>query len=1584
VPAIGERFEFEFDGDTRAVNAKMAVTERQAASLERQAHATDRALDDLGGASAGAAPKVRGLGDGLADTGRKADRSSKGIKGLDSAARDLDRALSVLKLPAVAAGAVGLTNAAIGASGAIGALGAALVPVTGAVAALPSLFLSGGQAMGVARLATAGFGDALKALNTGNPKKIAEAMKGLGAEAQETARRVHGLNPEFDRLRVIAQTPIFGAINANFSRLTGLLPIVRQGIQSTAGVMGSLIDQGARMVTSGPWQASFRTIIAANTNMIRAFGQGGLALLDVFRMVTVAGLPLAQSFANLFRNAAQATQGFLASERGARALAGFLRMTESVLVDLGRILVGVGVILVNVFRPGISLGTGMLDTLAKLTSQAARWTQSMQGQDRIRAIWADVRNILSTMGPILTSMATAAGRFLTVALAIGRWFADLQRAHPVLADIVGNFLALAAIARFTGISSLVGSVGALVGNVAALKAFGGIFTGMAGVFTRLGGVLAGVWPLLVRLSGAFSLIVGPAAKFGGILRFLIPGIGMLASPIGLAVAAVALLAGGVFLLWKRFGSFGAIVKAFQGWISNTLVPAVMRFRDAIMVQWGKAVAYVQSIMPQLQEAIGHVLAVIRVVVGAWVGWMKTVWRLLGDDLLRIIKAVWQTIGGVISGAVKVIQGIIQVVLAAINGDWSRVWGGLGKIVQGAWQVIWSIVRGAFNVLKSLVGAGLSAIPLLFIGLFSKLGPLVTKGIGALVRYIGQMPAMSVRALSSLGRLLGDLITKAWQGFQNISVRLVSAFMAWASKIPGRMVTAIQQFGSFIVNKVLIPGWGFWRTTFTRLWTAFINWAKNFPQWMVNAIKDFGRFIVNKVLIPAWTSWRNTSTTAWSRFITWARGIPQSMVNAIIPIVARMRTVIANAFSAVMTRAKQGWASIRSWATGIPGSMATAIGGLGNRIASVFSSAFQRAKNILGSFYNNVVKKVAGFFGVKLPSFAVGGIVDTTNDRRPVRGAFAAGGEIGPGGQPVNRARGGAVPLTRGRKGKDSVNIRATPGEYVMTPEMVKAFPGGIRSLERWRTYSNARAGARQRIRSAGGNTPGEAHGGPLAVGGRISGLVPSFLAALRAYSSGIGRNINVTSGFRTRAQQAALYRQKPGLAAPPGRSNHEKGLAADITPQMGGTRLGNPTSQRYGLRYPMSYEPWHIEPTNLSGGASGGGGPGILAGLARKAINLLWKPVGGLLSRIAGNSALGQIVMGAGHRIKDAMLSWVDGQDTGGIAGGPGGGAPAANAALGKRLAAAYGWGSGAQWNALNALVMSESGWNNNAQNPTSTAYGIGQFLNSTWAGVGATKTSNPTAQIQAMLRYIKQRYGSATAAWSFKRSHNWYGQGGPVQAMAAGGPVGYASGGFVEPNVYGTTFAEFTGRTHRKPGSAPVVANAMLAGQLQKAFAERAKLVMGAGSVQKNLAMRWYRAPARGVSREAFYMADVRDPNRGKSGYIQSSRGSWVKGSRHQISWRTNLWNHYKKRGLTKRLMSYYPGRAPAVTAPGGIGPRSVFRPQSGAVPGSKPTGSVNIGNGAVQVSINGAGGVDADMVERVVTNAFRQFAGLIQVRGV
>jgi len=107
-------------------------------------------------------------------------------------------------------------------------------------------------------------------------------------------------------------------------------------------------------------------------------------------------------------------------------------------------------------------------------------------------------------------------------------------------------------------------------------------------------------------------------------------------------------------------------------------------------------------------------------------------------------------------------------------------------------------------------------------------------------------------------------------------------------------------------------------------------------------------------------------------------------------------------------------------------------------------------------------------------------------------------------------------------------------------------------------------------------------------------------------------------------------------------------------------------------------------------------------------------------------------------------------------------GAVGGNAALGRLLAAQlYGW-TGGQWSALFNLWQGESGWNNNAQNPTSTAYGIAQFLNSTWATVGAQKTSNPAGQIRAGLAYIRRVYGTPANAYGrwLSRSPHWYGSG--------------------------------------------------------------------------------------------------------------------------------------------------------------------------------------------------------------------------------
>ena len=104
------------------------------------------------------------------------------------------------------------------------------------------------------------------------------------------------------------------------------------------------------------------------------------------------------------------------------------------------------------------------------------------------------------------------------------------------------------------------------------------------------------------------------------------------------------------------------------------------------------------------------------------------------------------------------------------------------------------------------------------------------------------------------------------------------------------------------------------------------------------------------------------------------------------------------------------------------------------------------------------------------------------------------------------------------------------------------------------------------------------------------------------------------------------------------------------------------------------------------------------------------------------------------------------------------GGTAAKNMAIGRMLAAPYGWSTGDEWSSLVALWNQESGWSNTARNPSSGAYGIPQALPATKMSVLALPPVNSaTAQIAWGLNYIKQRYGDPIAAEAHERANDWY-----------------------------------------------------------------------------------------------------------------------------------------------------------------------------------------------------------------------------------
>ncbi|WP_426005990.1 hypothetical protein ACPFL9_04015 [Paenarthrobacter sp. NyZ202] len=100
---------------------------------------------------------------------------------------------------------------------------------------------------------------------------------------------------------------------------------------------------------------------------------------------------------------------------------------------------------------------------------------------------------------------------------------------------------------------------------------------------------------------------------------------------------------------------------------------------------------------------------------------------------------------------------------------------------------------------------------------------------------------------------------------------------------------------------------------------------------------------------------------------------------------------------------------------------------------------------------------------------------------------------------------------------------------------------------------------------------------------------------------------------------------------------------------------------------------------------------------------------------------------------------------------------PAAAKAYAASILANYGWGAG-EMVALNTLWEKESNWRTTATNPSSGAYGIVQSLPaSKMATAGADWQTNYQTQIKWGLNYIKERYGSPSAALAFHLANNWY-----------------------------------------------------------------------------------------------------------------------------------------------------------------------------------------------------------------------------------
>jgi hypothetical protein len=114
--------------------------------------------------------------------------------------------------------------------------------------------------------------------------------------------------------------------------------------------------------------------------------------------------------------------------------------------------------------------------------------------------------------------------------------------------------------------------------------------------------------------------------------------------------------------------------------------------------------------------------------------------------------------------------------------------------------------------------------------------------------------------------------------------------------------------------------------------------------------------------------------------------------------------------------------------------------------------------------------------------------------------------------------------------------------------------------------------------------------GQVDVNGLNGGLQSNLVNMSKEYYDKTGKKLQLNSAYRSPAEQEALFKSKPpGMAAPPGASLHNFGMAVDVSSSQAAELKNLGLLDKFGFVRPIAKEPWHMQPAGVTVAAAKAG-----------------------------------------------------------------------------------------------------------------------------------------------------------------------------------------------------------------------------------------------------------------------------------------------------------------------------------------------------------------------------------------------------------
>lgn len=330
--------------------------------------------------------------------------------------------------------------------------------------------------------------------------------------------------------------------------------------------------------------------------------------------------------------------------------------------------------------------------------------------------------ILDRVGSALMSLAQSAGPVIESFLKI----MDVLGPGKVIFGALAAFIAGPFVLSLLSVIPALVSVGsAFTTTLAAVGGVSGILAAVGGAFTAFSGVItATVLPAIYSI-----------------------GVALLTTPVGWILAAIAAIAGAVYLIWKNWDTV-------SGWI---------------MSAWGKVSAFLDTSIGKIMALfvfplIGIPLLIIKHWDAIW-GWLQGLWN-------QITAFLQNTVGQVLLTFVTPFIGIPQMIYkhweglkTFFSGLWDGIQTGFSAFIDG-FLGAWDWLNGAVDLAIKKLADMVSGVPIL--------GDVLSKAVsffGTDVRPTGenaaQAPAQNYRTINEVRTSVTRQESTVAVNFQNL-------------------------------------------------------------------------------------------------------------------------------------------------------------------------------------------------------------------------------------------------------------------------------------------------------------------------------------------------------------------------------------------------------------------------------------------------------------------------------------------------------------------------------------------------------------------------------------------------------------------------------------------------------------------------------------------------------------------------------------------------------------------------------------------------------------------------------------------------